>query len=606
MSYIKYNGLDFGDIKNNLKEFLKSQDKFKDYNFEGTSLSILLDVLSYNTAYNAFYLNMLSSEMFLDSATLPSAVASRAKQLGHIPGSAKALKATVDMVVNIDPDMTEKASPRLYLNRDTLFRTSVVNQQYNFVPERPVYVDLTPTGTYVIRNLSLIQGTRLIHSYTVDKTLPIKQRFVIPNKMVDLSTLVITVVKSATNSTEDVYTPTEDVNVLSPSTRVYFIQPYEDGKYEVVFGDDILGKSPENGNIIKLDYLVSSGNQATGAKQFVCATELGVGANIRYSSKVSSVMPAYGYVDPESLESIKLLAPRAYTAQNRAVTKLDYETLLKRDMPIIEHIRVWGGDESDPPIYGKVFCSIKPKSGYALNTDDKTRLIENFIKPRSILAMEIELVEPDYLYIVVSTQVSFFADRTNKQEGDIKKLVIEGIKQFKKNNISGFDSDFRLSKLTGVIDGLEKSIESNSTKTSVRHRIIPSFYKYFNYEIKLNNPIDKGDATNDTSAINSTEFVNNGVSVKMADDGKGKLYLYYNLNNKRIVVNTEAGTVDYETGKILIQNISVDSIPNSKNYIDVFASLRGGDVIAYRNQLLRIEDEDVYVETINLNKIRLS
>ena len=599
MSYIKYNGLDFGDIKNNLKEFLKSQDKFKDYNFEGTSLSILLDVLSYNTAYNAFYLNMLSSEMFLDSATLPSAVASRAKQLGHIPGSAKALKATVDMVVTTnDP---ANATPRLYLNRDTIFRTSVVNQQYQFVPERPVYVDLSSSGTYVIRNLSLIQGTRLIHSYTVDKTLPIKQRFVIPNKMVDLSTLVITVVKSATNSTEDVYTPTEDVNVLSPSTRVYFIQPYE-----VVFGDDILGKSPENGNIIKLDYLVSSGNQAEGAKQFVCATSFNLGPNIRSSNSVSVVEPAYGHVDPESLESIKLLAPRAYTAQNRAVTKLDYETLLKRDMPIIEHISVWGGDEADPPIYGKVFCSIKPKSGYALNTDDKTRLIENFIKPRSILAMEVELVEPDYLYIVVSTQVSFFADRTNKQEGDIKKLVIEGIKQFKKNNISGFDSDFRLSKLTGVIDGLEKSIESNSTKTSVRHRIIPSFYKYFNYEIKLNNPIDRGDATNDTSAINSTEFVNNGVSVKMADDGKGKLYLYYNLNNKRIVVNTEAGTVDYETGKILIQNISVDSIPNSKNYIDVLASLKGGDVIAYRNQLLRIEDEDVYVETINLNKIRLS
>lgn len=602
MATLKYNNLDFNEIKQNLKDFLKSQDQFKDFNFDGTSISILLDVLAYNTAYNGFYLNMLSSEMFLDSASLYASVASRAKHLGYVPSSAKSLRAVVD--VTITPASPSTAPARLYINRDSVFRTTVDGLSYDFVPETPLYTELTSSGKYTITNLPLIQGTRLIHTYTVNNNLPIKQKFVVPNKQVDLSSLIITVTKSATNPLEEVFTLADDVTTLSPTKPIYFIQPYEDGLYEIVFGDGILGKKLENGNIVKLDYIVSSGDKAIGAKKFVSVRSFNLSSGA--ITNITCTKPAYGYVEPESMESIKLVAPRAFTTQNRVVTKLDYETLLKRDIPIIEHIRVWGGDEADPPVYGKVFCSIKPKSGYALNTDDKTRLIENFIKPRSILAMDVEIVEPDYIYLTVLSKVSYFADKTDKQDADLKKTIVDGIKQFKRNNLIGFDSDFRHSKLVRTIDLLEPSIESSTTDVKIKYRLTPPFYTFFNQTIYINNPIDTGDATNDTSAISSTEFVYKGSTVKLADDGKGKLYLYYVLNNKRVIVNSNVGRVDYANGKIFIENIMVDRIPNNQIYIDIFVSPKDNDVIAYRNQIIRLEDEDISVEIVNLNKLKLS
>lgn len=602
MAHLKFNNLDFTEIKSNLKTFLKSQDQFKDFDFDGTSLSTLLDVLAYNTAYNGFYINMLASEMFLDSASLRSSVNSRAKHLGYVPYSTKSHKATVDITVT--PINLSTAPSRLYLTRENTFAATINKKRFDFVLQNPLYVELNSTGKYVARGVKLIQGARLSHSYTVNKDLPLKQKFVIPNKNVDLSTLALTVTKSSTNSYQEIFTQATDITLLSPTSLIYFIQPYEDGLYEVVFGDGILGKALDNGNIVKLDYVVSSGDEAKGAKVFTSTKSFNIPGGSQVS--IACIEPASGYVDAESIESIKLVAPRAYATQNRIVTKLDYETLLKRDIEFIEHIRVWGGDEADPPVYGKVFCSIKPKSGYSLNTDDKTRLIENFIKPRSVLGMDVELLEPDYLFITVSTKVSFFADKTTKQDDDIKNDVLTGIKNFRKNNLSGFDSDFRQSKLVSHINSLDPSIETNTVDVKLRYRIIPPYYKTFSQDILLNNPIDTGDAKNDRSSINSTEFVYKGISVRIADDGVGNLYLYYVLNNKRVVVNNSVGVVDYSTGKVSIQNITVDRIPNNQIFIDVFITPKNNDVIAYRNQILRLEDDDIVIETVNLNKIKLS
>lgn len=604
MSHRKFDQLDFVSIKQNLKTFLQSQDKFRDYDFSGSSMSILLDLLAYNTAYNGFYLNMLSSEMFLDSASMASSVTSIAKHLGYVPRSVNSLKARINLTVSIPESVTDVT--RLYVTRDTPFSTSGPDgKKYLFVPESSKYADLDPnTRKFVINDIPLIQGTRITHSYTVNLGSPIKQRFVIPNEMVDLSTLVVRVTDSATSSVEESFALADDLNVLSPDDSVYFIQPYEDGKYEVVFGDGVLGKALKNGNIVTLDYVASSGPAALGAKNFVPAYSFGKFA--QGNTTVVCTSPAKDYVDAETASSIKLQAPRAYSTQNRAVTKLDYETLLKRDIPTIEHIRVWGGEENDPPIYGKVFCAIKPISGYSLNTDDKQRLINNYIKPRNILSFDVEVMEPEYIYLSVSTTVSFFASKTNKQDDDIKKLVAEGIKSFRQSNLTGFDSDFRHSKLVRAIDGLDQSIESNTTDVQIKYRITPPFYKYFNQEIILNNPIDTGDAKNGASAIYSTEFVYKGTRVRLSDDGLGKLYLYYTLNNQQVVVNGDAGTVDYAAGKIFIKNIFVDRIPDDKIYIDIFISPKNDDVISLRSQILRLEDEDISVSTVNLNRVRLS
>lgn len=602
MTHIKYDKLDFDTIKSNLKNFLKGQEQFKDYNFEGSSLSILLDVLAYNTAYNAFYLNMLSSEVFLDSASMRESIVSRAKHLGYVPQSVHSLRAVID--INIDASTVASPPSRIYLNRDIEFTTTVDSKRYAFIPEQSVYMELSSTKQYSATNLSLIQGTRLKHEYTVDLNAPVKQRYIVPNALVDLSTLLVTVKQSATNTSEDVFTHAKDINLLSPNLPVYFIQPYGEGLYEVVFGDGILGKGLETGNIVVLDYIVSSGDGAIGAKTFLPLNRLSqypIG-----TVKITCTTSARDYVAPESNESIKLVAPRAYTTQNRAVTKLDYETILKSDIPEIEHLRVWGGEDNDPPEYGKVFCSIKPISGFELNTDDKKRLIDNYIKPRSILSLDVELVEPEYIYLAIDTTVNYFADKTNKQDSDLRKIVVEGIKNFKDTNLSGFDADFRHSKLVRTIDALDSSIESNTTDVKIKYRLAPPFFTFFNKDIILNNPIDRGDAKNNNSAINSTEFVYKGSTVRLADDGLGKLYLYYTLNNVRVIVNSDVGRVDYDNGKIFIENIIVNRIPKDQIYIDIFIAPKNDDVVSLRNQILRLEPEDITVSTVNLNKIKLS
>jgi hypothetical protein len=603
MSHRKYDQLDFTSIKTNLKTFLQSQDTFKDYDFSGTTMSMLLDVLAYNTAYNGFYLNMLSSEMFLDSATMPESVASIAKHLGYVPRSVNSLRARISLT--IVPNSSAGPVPdRLYITRDTPFSASVSGDKYLFIPEKSQYVDKNSSGNFVIPDIGLIEGTNLTHSYTVNNGLPIKQRFIIPNNMADLSTLLVKVKQSETNSTEEVYSLAGDISTLSPTQNVYFIQPYENGLYEVVFGDGVLGTALQNGNVVTLDYIVSSGSAATGAKNFVSAYSFGSYAQGR--TTVVCTSPAKDFVEAESKESIKLLAPKAYTAQNRAVTKFDYEVLLKKDVPTIEHVRVWGGETNDPPVYGKVFCSIKPISGYELNADDKKRLIDNYIKPRSILSFDVELVDPDYIYMTIQTTVNFLGSKTLKQPADLKNIVTQGIKQFRTNNLSGFDADFRHSRMSGYIDSLDASIESNTTDVKIKYRLFPQLYTYFNKDILLSNEIDTGDASNNNSAISSTDFVYKGTLVKLADDGLGKLYLYYTLNNKRIVVNSDVGEVDYTNGKILLRNMFVDQIPNDQIYIDIFVMPKNNDIIAMRNQMLRLEDEDIYISVLDVSKARVS
>lgn len=601
MAHKKYDQLDFTSIKENLKTFLQSQDKFKDYDFAGSSMSILLDILAYNTTYNGFYLNMLSSEMFLDSAAMRPSVLSIAKHLGYVPRSVHSLRAKVNVVV----DASAAGAPsRLYISRETPFSTLINGTKYLFIPEVSRYADLTPDKKFIINDVSLIQGTRLTHSYTVNLGLAVKQRFIIPNTTVDTSTLIVRVKQSETSSVEEVFTLADDINLLTPDDSVYFIQPYDDGQYEVVFGDGVLGKGLQNGNIVTLDYVASSGAGALGAKTFSVAYSFGSWAV--GNTSVVCTAPAANYSDAESIDSIKLQAPRSYTTQNRAVTKLDYETILKRDVPTIEHIRVWGGEENDPPAYGKVFCAIKPLSGYALNTDDKERLINTYIKPRSILSFDVEIVEPDYIYLTINTTVSYYADRTNKQDSDIKNLVVEGIKTFRQNRLSGFDADFRHSTLVRTIDSLDTSIGSNTTDVKIKYRLTPPFYTYFNQDIQLNNPIDTGDAKNNSTAVTSSEFIFKGTPVYLSDDGIGNLYIYYTLNNQRVIVNSNAGTVDYATGKISLQNIFIESITGNKTVLDIFVMPKNDDVVSLRNQILRLEDEDISVTTVNLNKVRLS
>ena len=604
MSEIKYTELDFFEIKENLKNYLKSQEKFKDYNFDGSSISVLLDVLAYNTAYNGFYLNMLASEMFLDSASMRESVLSRAKHLGYSARSVRSLQAKVNLLVTF----TNSTPTFLLIGRANEFYGTSNGIKYSFIPKQSVFLQPSGNNQFVGKDIELIQGKRFTHSYVVDTTLPIKQRFVIPNDNVDTSTLIVTVKDSATSSAVSVFNLFDDITVLTPNDAVYYLQPYGANQYEIVFGDGAFGKAVVNGNIVTLDYIVSSGDAPEGIKSFAItnANALKLQTSSAVSVVVTAVSPASGYSDAESIDSIKLLAPRAYESQNRAVTKLDYETILKRDVPQIKNLRVWGGEENDPPIYGKIFCSIQPKTGLSLNTEDKQKIINTYINPRKVLSLDVELVEPEYFSLFVKTNVNFFSYKTTNNSDGIKNIVLNEIKNFAKQNLTGFDSDLRHSKLLKAIDSSDSSIESNTTEIKIKYKLTPPFDLFFDYNIQLNNQIDTGDFANGVTGIDSTEFIYNGNYVKLADDGKGRLFLYYMFNSQRITINDNVGEVNYDSGKISIKNLIVDSIPNGGTTIDLIITPKENDIIALKNQILVLNEEDISVTVTDLTYKKLS
>ena len=608
MSEIKYSELDFFQIKENLKNYLKSQDKFKDYNFDGSSMSILLDVLAYNTSYNAFYLNMLASEMFLDSASMRESVLSRAKHLGYSPRSVRTLRSVVDITFDYGGAADANIPTSILLNRDVEFFGISNNVRYPFVVKNSKFLSSPIDKKFLAEDVELIQGKRFTHSYVVDPSAPIKQRFIIPNNNVDTTSLIVTVKDSSTSASVSVFNQFNDLTVIKPTDLIYYLQPYDESQYEVVFGDGVFGKALVAGNVITLDYVVSSGIDAEGIKKFTIAnaTPFKPTSNTQLSVLINVITPASGFSEAESIESIKLLAPRSYEAQNRAVTKLDYETLLKRDVPEIKNIRVWGGEENDPPIYGKIFCAIQPQSGFALNTQDKERIINSYINPRKVLSLDIELVEPEYFNLMIDSTVNFFSYKTTNNPDAIKNIVLAEIKKFAEQNLTGFDSDFRHSRLLKSIDNSESSIESNSAEIKIKYSITPPFNLFFDYTIQLNNEIDKGDFANDVTAIDSTEFIYNGNYVKLADDGKGRLFLYYTLNASRVIVNDNMGDVDYKNGKIVLRNFFVNSIPNGGSQISLIITPKENDIIAFKNQIILLEESDISISVVDLTNKKLS
>jgi len=619
MALTRFTELDFFEIKDNLKKYLKSQKDFQDYEFEGSAMSTLLDILSYNTGYNGFYLNMLASEMFLDSAGFRESVVSHAKHLGYTPKSVSSLR----LFANVRFEITDRA-----INIDALPKSVLITpkdqiycvldgEKYTFTPTTSTYLEnpeiiysinnaglRMATAKFVATKLEFIEGKRFTHKWIVDNTLPVKQRYIIPNSDVDTSSIKVTVQDSEQSTNQALFTQFQDLNEITPTDLIYYVQEVSNSQYEVVFGDGVLGKKLEDGNVVNVEYVISSGNGATGATSFRPQGSFG---GIKADNVYIDVLEAAGkYRDQETLDQIKFFAPRAYNTQNRAVTKNDYETLLKREIPAIKYLRVWGGEENVPPVYGKVFCAIQPDTGTALNEDEKNRILNTYIKPRSVLSIQVELVEPEYLSLIIDSTVQYFSNKTSKNRDDIKNLVYEKIKQFRTTYLSGFDADFRHSKLVKDIDSVDPTIESNLTTVKMKYRFVPAYDVPLKTTVTLNNPISFGDSTNNVAAVNSTAFLYNGITAYISDNGKGQLYAYYLSNQQKIIVLPDAGTVDYEKGIINIQNVVVSNIPNNLNYIDLIITPRINDVIALRNQILLLDDADISVTVVDLMKAVIS
>ena len=486
-SLLRVTELDFDSIKTNLKTFLKSQTEFTDYDFEGSAMNILLDVLAYNTHYMGYYVNMVANEMFLDTAQIRNSVLSHAKLLGYVPRSMTSATARINITVT-PPDGDPTSS--ITINRLTdRFLTEAVDgsTNYNFVTLDD-YTAAKTGNSFVFNNVALREGEPVILTFTHDFSTNPKSRYVIPTPTVDTSTLRVIVQESVSDTTAETFTLSADLTELTSDSAVYFVEESEASKYTVYFGDGTFGKSLKNGNIIYVSYLDTNGDRANKASIFTSAGTLGGFSNI----SITTTQSASGGAEKESIEDIKFRAPVYYTTQNRAVTKNDYSLLLKRDYPNIQSLSIWGGEEYDPPQYGKVFISLKPTTGYEFTTSEKLAIVNDIIKNRSVLTVTPEIIDPEYLYLQSKIIAYYDPRKTVRSAAQIAEAVKAVVVQYGEDNLNSFNAVFRGSKLHALIDKADPSITSNDLEVYVQKRtqIVTGIKQ--NYIIEFNTKLHRG------------------------------------------------------------------------------------------------------------------
>jgi hypothetical protein len=579
--------LDFDQIKSNLKTFLQGQTQFQDYDFEGSGLSILLDVLAYNTHYNALYTNLAVNESFLDSASKRNSVVSIAKSLGYTPQSATAATAIIDIVV-ANPATTPDT---LIIPKNTPFVTTIDGTSYNFY----TVDDITAvylSNKYTFTNVRIKEGSPLLFRYTVSPL----QRFIIPNENVDLSTLSV---KVQENSTSSLYTPfnleTNIVNIDNTS-KIYHVQEIDGGLYEVIFGDGVLGVSLDNGNVVHLNYMTTNGSGANSAKLFSYQGTSLLGGTV----SVTTVSSAVGGDELEDIESIRYNAPRAYSAQNRGVTVEDYKSLILANHPATQSINVWGGEDNLPPVYGKVFLCIKPKNALTLSTDEKDAIKRDILDKRNVVSVIPEIVDPTYLYIEVNSNIYYNPRVTSKSAEDIATLSIQTIQNYNTNYLENFDSIFRSSKLTSALDSTEPSITSNITTIKLHSRVTPKFDTYAKYTINLTNPIYYSGVPEEAVLTTGFYVPNSDKLHYMDDDGVGHIRLFNYVGPTKNFVNTSIGEIDYTNGIVKISNLYITGLDPSNAFPELQFTFKpqSYDAVSIRNQLVTIPSDYITVNVI--------
>jgi hypothetical protein len=495
---INVTNLDFNDIKTSLKTFLQSQDTLKDYNYDGSALSVLLDILAYNTQYNAYYLNMVANEMFLDTAIQRASVVSHAKELGYIPKSSIAPSALINLKVNQVTDSS------LTLPKFTNFLSEAVNGvNYNFVTTDSTTVNVS-NNTATFNNVTIKQGLPSTYNFTVDSTQNPKYIFVIPDANVDTTTLQVSVRESSSNSQYQIYNQATDYLTITNTSTVYFLQENVDGLYEVYFGNGVLGKELNDGNIVSLSYVVTEGSAAAGANNFVLMDSISGYSNTTTYSVVSASQGG----DAESIDSIRMQAPKSYSAQGRAVTKEDYITAIQQNTLgySFDAVSVWGGQENNPPVYGQIFVSLKPSGGYNLTETQKTRLIQDVIKPISVMTVEPTIVDPDYTYIKVTANVYYDPKKTTLTSSQIQDSVSTAIYNAATSSLNTFNSTFSSYLFNSVINNVDNSIITNEISIQLQKKFYPVLSKPTTYTFYYGTPLQKGMFQSGVNSSPSAQF----------------------------------------------------------------------------------------------------
>ena len=488
--------LDFDQIKNNLKSYLQQQSEFTDYDFEGSSLGVLLDILAYNTHYNAYYLNMVANEAFLDTAMLRDSVVSHAKTLNYIPYSYAAPRA----ITTITVETNDTTPGTLTLPRGQTFSSNLIdNLSYTFVTLEDATV--TKSGTqFVFENVSLYEGRLVNYNFSYNKNSNPKSIFQLPDNNVDTNTLYVTVTDNLGNTATQVYNHVSDVLDVDPTTNAYFIQEARNGNYEIYFGDGVIAKQLVDGSTVSVSYLVTNGTAANKANAFVPDGPI---STYNIIDVVVNDVAAGGAIR-EAVDSIKYSAAAQYATQNRLVTFKDYETYIRSKYPSIDSLSVWGGETDVPPVYGKVYISLKPKTNYYISEVEKQRIITDIVNPKAIVAVQAEIRDPQYLYLIIETSVQYDPKKTTLKEDAIKTNIRNSILSYRDTNLNRFGASFVLSKLQEAVDNTDlNSIVGSEATVRVQRRFEPNIGNSASYAVKFNVPIHRGTITN---KLKSTEF----------------------------------------------------------------------------------------------------
>lgn len=682
-SGLQITDLDFGGIKASLKTFLSQQDTLKDYNFDGSALSVLVDLLAYNTQYNAYYLNMVANEMFLDSAIQRGSVVSHAKLLNYIPKSAVAPKATVKLTVNGVTTST------LTLPKFASFISEAIDDvNYTFLTTDAATVNVT-SNTALFNDIIISQGIAASYNFAYNTASNPKQIFEIPDSDIDTSTLIVNVQESSANGASETYNLSTNYIDLKPTSEVYFLEEAMNGKYNIYFGDGIIGKSLVNGNIINLTYITTSGTLAFGANSFTAMSSVGGFSN----TVVTSIISASQGSEKESIASIKYTAPKAYAAQGRAVTKEDYIYLIQNNstnLPI-DSVSVWGGEENDPPVYGQIFCAVKPSGGFTLTPAQKQKLITEVIKPISVLTVTPTIVDPDYTYLKIDTKVLYNGKKTTLTGNQIQTAVIGAINNFTTSTLNTFNSVFKLPELISSIQTANPSIITNESIIRIQKKFYPKLNSRSTYlldfgvklkrnffnaglssspdfsqtdvtsigairqgifleevptttggvaTINVNNPgfgytkiptvTIIGDGRNASAfavlvsgRVNSIVVTNPGFNYTEAfvtitpqegdtsgalafgtpvlEGSVGIIRSYYYLNNVKTILEPEAGTIDYLTGLVKLEDFAPLQVNNDLGRFTVSVVPDSTIISSTYNKIIAVDDFDPDAITVKVS-----
>ncbi len=587
MPYTQVANLDFNEIKTTLKEYLRAQSDFTDYDFEGSTLSILLDTLAYNTYYTAFNTNLVVNELFIDSATLRDNVVALAKQLGYRPKSATSPVAFVSFTVNYTNPTNDK---ELLLKKGTGFTSNFDNKLFNYVVLEDTKAQVAnDTATFI--NVPVYEGTQLINTFVVESSSK-SQRFILDNQNIDTNTIRVRVFPTG-GSFNEPYLVSDNILGVDATSKVFFLDEVEDERYEILMGDGVLGKKLDDGSRIEVSYLVTSGPESNGVRTFTFSGVLenpdGLSPSA-FTVTINSTVASAGGEEIESTQKIKFTAPKAYGTQDRAVTAQDYEAIVRRVYPAVSDIIIFGGEDQTPPEYGKVFIVLKPTDASYLTSLTKNKIIAD-LKKYVVASVEPKIIDPSILFVELNSKIFYNGGITDQTPAEIRDKVIGILQSYiDTSDTEKFNGKFRYSKFVGVIDDADASINSNLTSLTMRKDFYPSLNSTFYYEVCYQNAFDKDcdEPVLSSTGFRVTEYPNFDVFVEDRD-GKIVLYRLDTVTGEKVVLDNDIGDIEYDKGELKMYALTIIKGSFFDNRISLRVKPLSNDIQAKREVYLDVD-----------------